>query len=117
VWKLMVAVLLGFVLLAIFMLSGKLPLPELELPSGAAWLLPWLAGLTLVSWLGKFPEPYAGNRGVLSFEWSIGAIVVLSAIVYGLAHRFQLSPEDAQAHMRQVEREAEVVEEPLAAGH
>jgi amino acid transporter len=116
VWKLMVSVLLGFVLLGIFMLTGKLALPELELPSGAAWLVPWLVGLTIVSWLGKFPEPYAGNRGVLSFEWSIVAVVALSAIVYWLAYRFQLSPEDAQAHIRQVEREAQVVEEPLAAG-
>jgi hypothetical protein len=112
----MVSVLLGFVLLGIFMLTGKLALPELELPSGAAWLVPWLVGLTIVSWLGKFPEPYAGNRGVLSFEWSIVAVVALSAIVYWLAYRFQLSPEDAQAHIRQVEREAQVVEEPLAAG-
>ena len=117
VWKLMVAVLLGFVLLGIFMLTGKVAVPELELPSGAAWLLPWLAGLTFVSWLGKFPEPYVGNRGVLTFEWSIVAVVALSALIYWLAYRFQLDPEDAQAHMRQVEREAEVTEESLPVGH
>ena len=117
VWKLMVAVLLGFVLLAIFMLTGKIALPDLELPSGAAWLLPWLAGLTIVSWLAKYPEPYAGNRGVLTFEWSIIVVVLLSALVYWLAYRFQLTAEDAQAHMRQVEREAEVTEDSLAAGH
>ncbi|HET9499557.1 MAG TPA: APC family permease [Marmoricola sp.] len=117
VWKLMIAVLLGFVLLAISILMGNVHAPQLELPSGAAWLLPWLGGLTLVSWLGSFPEPFQGNLGALNFEWSVVAVLALSVVVYLLAYRFRLGDEDARAHMAESEQEAAVEEEELALGH
>jgi amino acid transporter len=114
VWKLMVAVLLGFALLGIFSLTGQISTPHLDLPSGAAWLLPWLGGMTLVSWLGKYPEPYAGNKGVLTFESSFLVVLALSLLVYWLAYRFRLSPEEARAHIEGSEHEAAVTEEQLA---
>jgi amino acid transporter len=114
VWKLMVAVLLGFALLGVFMLTGGVRNPHLDLPSGAAWLLPWLGGMTLVSWLGKFPEPYAGNLGVLDFGWSFVVVLALSVLVYWLAYRFRLSPQDARDHIENTEHEAAVTEEQLA---
>ncbi len=46
VWKLMIAVLLGFVLLGVFMATGGLKGKSLDLKSGI-WVLPWLGGLTL----------------------------------------------------------------------
>ncbi|HET8561971.1 MAG TPA: APC family permease [Marmoricola sp.] len=114
VWKLMVAVLLGFALLGIFMLTGKVQTPHLDLPSGAAWLLPWLGGMTLVSWLGKFPEPYAGNLGALDFGWSFVVVFALSVAVYWLAYRFRLPAAAAQQHISGTEAEARVTEEQLA---
>jgi amino acid transporter len=115
VWKLMVAVLLGFVLLGIFALTGQLTLPDLELPSGAAWLLPWLGGMTLVSWLGNFPEdPAKGNQMKIEFGWSFVVVGLLSVLVYVLAHRFRLTPEQAEHHIAASEREARVSEEQLA---
>jgi amino acid transporter len=115
VWKLMVAVLLGFVLLGVFSLLGQVHMPDLALPSGAVWLLPWLAGVTLISWLGKFPDPAAGNLGKLSFEWSAVAMLALTLLVYVLAYRFRLSPEEAARHIEQVEAEARVEEAELGA--
>jgi amino acid transporter len=115
VWKLMVAVLLGFVLLVIFMLTGRVTSPQLDFTAGAVWLLPWLGGLTLVSWLGKFPEPYAGNRGVINFEWAFLVLLALTVLVYALAYRFRLSPEEAREHIAISQHEAEVTDEQLAA--
>ncbi|HET8602624.1 MAG TPA: APC family permease [Marmoricola sp.] len=114
VWKLMVAVLLGFALLGLFLMTGKLEAPHLDFPSGAAWLLPWLGGMTLISWLGKFPEPYAGNVGVLNFGWSFVVVFALSVGVYALAFRFRLPAAEAQRHINGTEREAAVTEEQLA---
>ncbi len=114
VWKLMVAVLLGFVLLGIFTLTGQVQTPRLDLPSGAAWLLPWLGGMTLISWLGSFPEPAAGNQMVLGFGTAATVILALSVAVYMLAYRFRLPDEEAQQHIRGVQQEADVTEGQLA---
>ncbi|MGN6780454.1 MAG: APC family permease [Marmoricola sp.] len=114
VWKLMVAVLLGFLLLGVFLLTGQVKAPDFDVPSGAAWIVPWLVGLTIVSYFGAFPEPGAGNRGDLGFEASAAIILVLSIVVYALAYRFRLSDADAQRHIGTVEHEAEVSEEQLA---
>jgi amino acid transporter len=114
VWKLMVAVLLGFVLLGIFLLTGQVKSPHFDVPSGAAWIVPWLVGITVVSYFGSFPDPAAGNRGDLSFEASAAIMLVLSIAVYVLAYRFRLSTEEAQRHIAEVETEAAVSEEQLA---
>jgi len=119
-WKLFVAVLLGFVLLAIFTVTGRVTAPKLDFKAGAAWLLPWLCGLALISYLGSFPEKSAGagNRGLFSFEVSIPIILVFSVIVYLIALRTALSPDEAEEHIALSRKEAEVEEETLgAAGH
>lgn len=110
----MVAVLLGFILLGVFMVTGRVPSTGLDLVAGAAWLLPWLAGTTFISWLGSFPEPDAGNLGKLDFEAALGAEFVLSALIYLLAYRFRLSPEESAKHIEISRREAEVTDDQLA---
>jgi amino acid transporter len=107
-WKLFVAVLLGFVLLAIFQLTGRVSAPSYDFKAGASWLLPWLAGLALMSYLGNFPEKSegAGNRGMFSFEWSILILLAWSVIIYVIAHRVRLSPEEAQQHIEDTSQEA-----------
>lgn len=113
-WKLMVAVLIGFVLLGIFTLAGQVHLPDLAFKSGAVWVFPWLIGVTVISYFGSYPEPGAGNRGDLSFEWSLVLMGVLSVIVYALAYRFRLSPEETARHIADSEEEARVTDEQLA---
>jgi amino acid transporter len=119
-WKLFVAVLIGFVLLAVFHATGRVTAPKLDFKAGAAWLLPWLGGLALISYLGSFPDKSdgAGNRGLFSFEFSIPLILVFSIIVYAIALRTALSPEEAEEHIARSRKEAQVEEETLgAAGH
>jgi amino acid transporter len=112
-WKLMVAVLIGFVLLGVFTLTGQVHLPDLALGSGAVWVIPWLVGLTVISYLGSFPDPGAGNRGILSFEGSAALVGVLSVVVYALAYRYRLSPEEAARHIEATEEEARVEDAEL----
>jgi amino acid transporter len=115
VWKLMVAVLLGFVLLGAFALSGQMKGERLDVRSGA-WVFPWLGGLTLISYLGNFPEPAAGNLDRLGFGLSAGLLLLLSVFVYAMAYRFRLTPEQAQAYIDDSLHESKV-EEATLAGH
>jgi len=110
VWKLMVSVLLGFVLLAIFHTTGAARQP-LDFKSGASWLFPWLGGTTLISWLGD----YGGGTGVIGFGWSILILLALSIAVYAIAVATRLSPEEAQRHIASSKKESEVEEETLGA--
>ncbi len=118
VWKLMVSVLLGFALLGVFTLTGKVNAPKLDFPSGASWLLPWLGGLTFLSYIGNFPEdPRKGNLGWLNFESSVAIIFVFSVAIYLIAHAVRLSPEEAQENIDDVREEAKVEEGELGASH
>jgi amino acid transporter len=113
-WKLMVAILIGFVLLGVFTLFGQVHLPDMAFKAGAIWVLPWLIGITAISYFGSYPEPGAGNRGDLTFGWSAILMGILSVVVYLLAYRFRLSPDEAARHIEATEEEAQVSEEQLA---
>jgi amino acid transporter len=113
VWKLMVAVLIGFVLLAVFIVSGQMEDRRLDLRAGA-WVFPWLIGLTVISFLGNYPEPAAGNRNVLGFALSAGLLLVLSVGIYLMAYFFRLEPEETQEYVDESVEEAKVEETELA---
>lgn len=91
VWKLMLAVLFGFVLLAIHERGWSRHTPKLDLRAGF-WMLPWLGGMTLISWLGRYPEidKHAGNLGYLHLVSGVIVIVIFSALIMWLAHAFRL---------------------------
>lgn len=107
VWKLMVAVLLGFVLLAIHETGWGRHTPKLDLRAGF-WMLPWLGGVTLISWLGRYPalDKHAGNLGYLDMVSGLVVIVVFSAAIMALAQALRLRGErvtgqlDQRAHSR-----------------
>ena len=109
VWKLMVAVLIGFALLAAYYLSGNMKEDRLDLLAGL-WVVPWLGGLTVMSYLGD----YDGGKGVIGFGTAIPLMFVLSLAVYVMAYAFRLSPEHAQAYIDDTVKEAEVEDEELA---
>jgi amino acid transporter len=118
-WKLFVAVLLGFVLLVVFQLTGRITAASYDFKAGASWLLPWLVGLAVISYLGSFPEPSAGagNRGVFGFTSSILVVLGWSAVIYVVAHLVRLSPEDAAEHIEASRAESEVEEAELGVAH
>ena len=114
-WKLYIAVLLGFVVLGLFKMFGGVSAPSFEFKAGASWIVPWLGGLALISYLGTFPEKSAGagNLGVLNFETGSLAILALSVAVYVIAYKVRLTPEAAAAHVEESRREAAIEEEEL----
>jgi len=112
VWKLMVAVLIGFVLLAVYAGSGQMKGESLNFRSGA-WVFPWLIGLTVISYLGNYPEPAAGNRNTLDFAVSALLLAALSIGVYIMAYRFRLSDEQARTYIDDTVEESKVEEKEL----
>ncbi len=108
VWKLMVSVLLGLALLVVFELTGK-DKPAMEWRAGASWLVPWLVGLTVISWLGD----YGGGRGVLHFGVGIVVVAAFSVLVYGIAFVVRLAPESVKRHVEATSREAAVEQAEL----
>lgn len=101
VWKLMIAVLAGYVVLAIHETRFRATTPRLEWRSGA-WVVVWLAGLCFISWLGIYPERAgAGNLGVLGFGWSIGVLAVFSALIMWISTTLCLPTDRIEDHLRE----------------
>src|ERR1700712_3049345 len=99
------AVLIVFGLLGAFVPSGRLEQRSLDLRAGA-WVFPWLAGLTAVSYLGNYPEPAAGNLDALNFAVATGLVLLLSAGIYLMAYRLRLTPDQARAYIEESHEEA-----------
>jgi len=116
VWKLIVAILIGFVLLAIsFATSRPERRPSLDWAS-AAWLWPYLLGLGAISYLSSFDIHtlssvpligLVGPRNALSFGWNILAMAVFSVVIYALAIRVRLSNERVAEYIGDLTAEAE----------
>jgi amino acid transporter len=107
-WKLFATVLIGFVVLAIFKATGQVTTP-MEWKAGATWLVPWLGGLAIISWLGSF----GGGRGYITFEIAFPVIAALTLIIYWIAHQVRLSPERVTEHVEESKAEAAVEEQEL----
>ena len=111
-WKLFIAVLLGIALLPVYHLLGK-DVPKLDMRAGATWLLPWLGGLALISYLGDY-----GGRGVIGFGWAIPILFVFSVAIYAIALNVRLAPAEVERHVEEALLESEFEEEELtSAGH
>jgi amino acid transporter len=106
VWKLMIAVIIGLVIFIIHEIVNREETPPLELRSGI-WMVVWLAGLTIISWLGSYPEmgKHAGNLGLISTGWGIPVLAVFSLFVLWLAIRQRLPAEKVNANIERAERE------------
>lgn len=110
-WKLMVAVLLGFVVLGLthlFTPAGSRPSLDWR---AAGWLAPYLAGLTLISFAGAKDF---GGRGLLSFGPDAVVVAVFSVAIYVLAIRLRLPDAAAGRYIDELGAEAEAEEELLA---
>ncbi|WP_045876428.1 APC family permease [Pseudofrankia sp. DC12] len=60
--------------------SGRWPALEWR---SALWLVPWLGGLTVVSWLGQF----GGGRGLIPFWVDLCVVVAFGLVIFELAVR------------------------------
>jgi amino acid transporter len=114
VWKLIVAILIGFALLAISAATSPPEhRPAIEWRAGT-WLVPYLVGLAVVSYLGSFdtgtPSSVLGLRGPvndLHFGWDVLVMAVFSLAIYALALRMRLPRAEIEENVGDLEAEAE----------
>ncbi|MDQ2961233.1 MAG: APC family permease [Candidatus Dormibacteraeota bacterium] len=111
--KLFIAVLLGFVLLGVMMIVNRArgqEEPEWNWVAGAAWYIPWLGGLAILSWISDY-----GGLGWLHFDTAIPVFIVFSAIIYYIALKVRLVPEQVERYIDDTRREAAIEEDALGA--
>ena len=108
-WKLFIAVLIGYVVLVLHEARNHATTPALELRSGS-WVVAWLIGLAIISWLGSYPaqSAHAGNLEILGFGWAIVVIAIFSALIMWLATSLRLPAERVLAHLKEPVAEPEV---------
>jgi len=119
VWKMMVAVAIGYVLLAIFQAAdrNKKRAPQLDFKYGW-WVLVWFAGITLVSYLGSYPgvsdKSNAGEADWYGFDGGIIANVILTIVVLGVAWYCQLPGDRVRAILDETAEDADLGGEPAS---
>ena len=110
VWKMMCAVVLGYVILAILELMDRGPTrraPDLDFRHGG-WVLIWFAGITLVSYLGSYSGAAttdAGQANVYGFNGGIIANIILTIVVLVVAWYSQLPGDRVRAILAEPDEE------------
>ncbi|MGA8278992.1 MAG: APC family permease [Rhodanobacteraceae bacterium] len=101
-WKLSLAVVLGLAVFALHELLRGRHTPRMDFRAGF-WVIPWLGGLALISWLGAYPAQSvgAGNLGLFELATSIPIVAVFSALVMWLAYAWRLSTARVEEHLRE----------------
>jgi amino acid transporter len=79
IYKLAIAIAIGFGFFTIAVLRGRVPSTSLGMKS-TIWVLPYLGGLILISYLGAF-----GGKNMIPFGWDFLVIFVFSAAILYLA--------------------------------
>ncbi|MFI6357018.1 APC family permease [Streptomyces sp. NPDC050743] len=99
-WRLGFAILIGYVLLgsyAWYAIRKDLPnAPRLDFKA-AQWLLPYLAGIGVMSYLSTF-----GGNGVLPLWWDILVVAVFSLGIYYWAKATASAPEQIERDIEEV---------------
>jgi amino acid transporter len=79
IWKLEIAIAIGFCLFLISLARNKIDRTQLGMRS-IFWILPYFTGLFLISYFGSF-----GGKGTLTFGWDFLVIAIFSVIILWLA--------------------------------
>jgi amino acid transporter len=79
VYKLAIAIIVGFAFFTIAYARGKVKTSSIGLKA-AFWIVPYLSGLTLISYLGAF-----GGKNIISFGWDFLVIAIFSMVMLCLA--------------------------------
>jgi amino acid transporter len=99
VYKLGIAILIGYVLLAVTQLFKLNPIkPQLDFKA-AQWLLPYLLGIGLITYLGSFGPM---KSPTLAFGWDMGTVAVFSLVIYYWALAVALPTERIQSMIEEV---------------
>ena len=79
IWRLAIAVVVGLVILLIALLRGRTSLQQMGFRA-MAWLVPYLIGLVVISYLGSF-----GGKNLIPFGWDFLVIGVFTIVIFCLA--------------------------------
>jgi amino acid transporter len=94
-WKLLCAIGLGLVLLAVSQLTRSADERVALDWRSSVWLWPWLAGLGVLSYFSSF----TGGRNDLHFGVDMAVTAVFALVVYFLALGLRLSPSEASERL------------------
>jgi amino acid transporter len=98
VWRIMVALAIGFVVFVAYRALGDRDrMPQLDVRP-ALWLVPYLGGLSLISYLGRYD-----GRNVIPFWWDIALVAVFSLVMFWLAYASRLPAERAQRYVEHLD--------------
>lgn len=102
-WKLIVAVLIGFVIFGIsYAVKRPVEKPPLD-PQALVWMLPWFIGLGIISLLGQ----YGDSALKVIPEWiDLLVVAAFSVAIFFLGVRMALPKARVEATFRQEEEEA-----------
>ena len=107
-WRLYIAIAVGFVLLGI----GRLVNPSEFIPSldlrSASWLWPYFIGLGVLAYLS--PTDFGGT-GLLPFGIDIIVVAAFSIAIYYYAMSVRLTQEEVRGHVADAREEAEEEED------
>jgi amino acid transporter len=103
VWKLMLAIVAGYVIFGIsYALGRPIERPPLD-PRSLVWILPWLTGLAVISYCGR----YGGIK--LIPEWvDLGVVAAFSLVICSLAVQLSLPGHRVSAAVAADEHEVAV---------
>jgi amino acid transporter len=121
IFWLYVLVIIGFLAFAGYQASIPADRRSIIDWRASQWLLPWLAGLIIISWLGRYDgsPPTVFGLTLLATKhlanWlDLGVLAVFSLAIYYWAVASTLSRDKVQAAVRDVEAEADIEELKVA---
>jgi amino acid transporter len=98
VWRLMVALGIGFLVFVLYRIFGdRSRMPRLDL-RGAIWLPPYLAGMAIISYVGRYE-----GRSWLPFWVDIGVVAAFSVAIFVLAVAVRLPDDEARAYIEDLD--------------
>src|SRR5699024_1897717 len=78
-----------------YVFSDRSKIPPLQFKSGW-WMLLWIGGLAVLSYLGNYGE---GSLGVLTFAWGELACLIVTAIVFAVGVGTRLKSDEVIANV------------------
>ncbi|HEX3782210.1 MAG TPA: APC family permease [Pseudonocardiaceae bacterium] len=98
--KLLLAIVLGYVIFGVSYLFGKrMERPPLD-PKSLLWMVPWLVGLGVISYLGQYD-----GRNVIPEWYDLGVVAVWSLIIFYVAVRMALPAQRVTEALKREEDE------------
>lgn len=97
--KLSIGFIAGFIILLLYRSCSKFARKSALNWQSSIWIWPYIAGLTLISYLGSF----GGGKNILPFGWDLAVLAFFSTGIIYLAQRFKMPDSYTQSHLQDLE--------------